>query len=199
MSYTSWDPEASGMLVVSEIVPLDTIPIEALTLLPQGSTVDMLDILPPKAAETNYGGTLTLIPDDPTISSSLYQFAVTRTGWYNIVVPEVRVQGLGSDLGTMYDVNLILFDSSGAIVAADNRAIVANAITSLSTRLSCYAYLTKDATYRFEFRFSQASTVLPPADPPILLGGTMLWPNVYIFPIISGIDAFATSNFVVFP
>jgi hypothetical protein len=199
MSYASWDPESGGSLSIAEVLPLDTIPIEALTLYPSGSTVDLLEILPPKAAETNYGGVLTLLPDVPQITSSVYQFTVTRTGWYNLVIPEVRVQGLGSGLGTMYDCNLVLSDNLGAIVAADNRAIVAGALSSLSTRLSCYGYLTKDVLYSFQFKFSQASTVLPPADPPILLGGTMIWPNVYIFPIISGIDAFGSSNFVVFP
>lgn len=199
MSYASWDPESGGSLVASEIVPLDTIPIEALTLLPSGSTVDLLEILPPKAAETNYAGTLTLLPDVPTISSSLYGFTVTRTGWYNLVIPEVRVQGIGTGVGTIYDANLVLYDSSGGVVAADNRAIVANANASFSTRLSCYAYLVKNANYNFELKFSQSSTVLPPPDPPILLGGSMLWIKPYIFPIISGIDAFGTSIFVIFP
>lgn len=198
MSYASWDPESGGSLVASEIVPLDTIPIEALTLLPSGSTVDLLEILPPKAAESNYGGTLTLLPAAPIVNSSLYQFTVTRTGWYNIVIPQVRVQALGTDVGGMYDCNIVLYDGVGAVVAADNRAIVANAQFAFTTRLSCYAYLTKDAIYRFELKFAQASCVLPP-DPPIMLGGTMIWPNVYIFPIISGIDAFGSSSFVIFP
>lgn len=199
MSFTSWDPQVGPDLVLAEIVPIDTIPIEALTVMPTGSTVDLLQNLPPKAAQTNYAGTLTLLPDVPTISSSQYGFTVTRTGWYNIVIPEVRIQGLGTGVGTIYDANLVLTDNVGAIVAADNRAIVANANSSFSTRLSCYAYLIKNANYLFQFKFSQSSTVLPPPDPPILLGGSMLWVAPYIFPIISGIDAFGTSNFVVFP
>jgi hypothetical protein len=199
-SFQSWDPEGSeGALLLAEIVPQDTIPIEALTLLPSGSTVDLLENLPPKAVQSNYGGVMTLLPDVPVTNTSLYSFSVTRTGWYNIVIPQVRVQGVGTGVGTMYDVNIVLYDGSGSTIAGDNRAIVANANVAFTTRLSCYGYLTKNILYRFELKMSQSSTVLPPADPPILLGGTAIWENVYIFPIISGIDGVGDSPFVVFP
>lgn len=203
MSYTNWDPAQDnyGLSLFQGPNPVNnTIPGEILELVPTGSRVDLLDRVPPPAAETNWGNSIIIPPASApltpyTVSQS---FSVARAGWYEIIVPYINGVLVGGAGCEGYDIVMYVGEvitPSTFYIAADSRAVVAT--DKCQTQLSCKFYASNPA---YSYTMTIQVTALNLADPVTpIVGGTLTWSNIYIQPIVSSIDSVGNSPYVILP
>lgn len=201
MSFLSWDPSstssgASLLLFQGPNPGCNTKPGEILALT-TGSKVDLLDNIPPPAAQTNFGGSVTvLLGQTPyALSAVTYDFQLARTGWYETNIPYMT--GLLSGQNDTYELDIVMIKIVGTdstYLAATNRALLGE---KAQTGASVKFYADDlGATYRIYigmFGVNSASYTSP------TLGATVSWDNIYIFPVVSAIDAAGSSPFVILP
>lgn len=203
MSYTNWDPAQDnyGLSLFQGPNPVNNaIPGEILELVPTGSRVDLLDRVPPPAAETNWGNSITIPPASAPLSpyTATQTFSVARAGWYEIIVPYISGVLVGGAANECYDLTMYVGEvnpPSTTYVAADSRSIVAT--DKCQTQLTCKFYASNPA---YSYTMTIAFTALNSADPVTpIVGGTISWSNIYIQPIVSSIDGAGNSPYVILP
>ena len=199
MNYNSWDP-ANGQysLVMEEKVDDDTgLPGEILTLLPTGSSVDLLSYLPPGAVPLDSASrNLTLLPGQLTTALTYYTFFCNRTGWYWFNLPFLFGNLVGINTGTTYNVTLTVSENTGSgyiNIGADTKEC--GSYSSFTTSLKALVYCTSGLSYDCFIDFAQnGKTYLPVPIP--AAGGTITLRVPFVQPVLSRITPLGSSLFV---
>ena len=203
MSLLSWNPQGVG----SESLALFqgpnpqnlNVPGEILELQQSGSRVDLLNNIPPPAAETNWGNILNLTPSVNQVSAN-NNFRVYRTGWYDVIVNHMTLNKSGGFFYIGFMIDAVVRDTSGnVLMGSDQRFVYPNVINPSYPSIKIRCYLNPGAIYNFAITFSQDFVTDPTLEPPppvLLATADLSFDNVYIFPIVSAIDGAGDSAFV---